>query len=225
MPFLRVLSKGLPTDKLRSDLRKLLDLTEDEQNRLIAYLANANNPLPTSVGDIAKVAEAVDIDASELQPKMELIWYILVNWRHSGAHLKEVADELSALGYSGQDLQRATEFFERISVVKEQFYVADVRGDIEILGLPTVDQMSLIWDIRPIFSPTEWAPRGKDSNPTSTDWLAHTNMLILEIMSSNREGRKESISVQLSEEEFEELERLVSIARKQLELIHLKRFI
>ncbi len=137
----------------------------------------------------------------------------------------DIANELTALGYEGEAHDRAKGFLEKVGIVKEKFFIVDARGEAEVSGLPTIDEMSLVWDIRPIFESVDWSPNEKGDGPVTAVWLAHSNMLILEIMSSNREGKKESLSVQLSEDEFRELERLVGVARKQLDVIHAKRFI
>jgi hypothetical protein len=226
MPVLSVLTdRGIPTEKLKTDLAALLALSESQLAAISAYLADTKNPLPDTSVDVSRMAEAVGVDDTELDRHLSLIRYMLTNWRKSGASLSEAEKELVLVGYRGEELAKAVNFFGQLEQLKEKFFVVTARALTEVSGLPTIDDMSFVWDIRPIFGLDSWPSRGADDGANYSNWLAHINMLIIEITSSNREGEKQSVSVQLAENEFEELEKLVKRARQQLEVIRSKRII
>jgi hypothetical protein len=226
MPVLSVLTdRGIPTEKLKTDLAALLKLSDKQLASVVGYLADSKNPLPDTSRDVSRMAEAVGVDDTKLDQHLSLIRYILTNWRRSGASLPEVEGELSLVGYRDKQLARAVEFLGKLEQLKEKFFVVSARAMAEVSGLPTIDDMSFTWDIRPIFGADSWPSRGADEDANYSNWLAHSNMLIVEITSSSREGEKRSVSVQLAEAEFEELEKLVDRARRQLDVIRAKRII
>jgi hypothetical protein len=226
MAVLSILTdRGIPTEKLRADLAALLGLSDSQLEGIAAYLADTKNPMPDTSADVSRMAETVGVDDAELDQHLSLIRYILTNWRRSGASLSDAERELTVVGYRDQQLAKAVGFLGRLEQLREKFFVISARATTEISGLPTIDDMSLVWDIRPIFGVDSWPSRGEDDNANHSNWLAHSNMLIIGITSSSREGEKRSVSAQLTEDEFEELEKLVKRARQQLEVIRAKRII
>jgi len=224
LPISKVLAGGIPSERLKSDLRQLLDLPNEQLDRIVDYLADTKNPLPTTTQEVLRMAPVVGIEESQLNRHLQLLRHVLNNWQKSKASTTELDEDLKILGYEGQDLDKSSNFFRRLESAKEQYFVVSARAEAEITGLPTIDDLSLTWDIRPIFPPVEWNPDEPTSDLESA-WLAHSNILIMEISASRKDGKKEVISLQLSESEFDQLATSIARAKVQLDLIRTKRII
>lgn len=222
MPFR--ITKGAPSEKLKRDLSTLLDLPSEKLQHLAHWLGSGTNPIPTTSAEFSRMAESTDLDQRALIDVMAVLRFVMVSWRKLGLTLDDLTADLCLMGFEQNVVDKGTAFFAALEPAKEQFFAVTLRSAIEQAGLPTIDDMSLIWDLRPIFaSPVYPIAEGDDTGVT--EWISHTNVLIFELNSSRSDGKSEPLSVQLSETDFEELEVAVSRARKQLEAIKSKRLI
>jgi hypothetical protein len=85
------------------------------------------------------------------------------------------------------------------------------------MGLPTIDDLNLVWDIRPIFEEPAFAP--EPSAQGYEKLVSTTSLLILEISATREDGQGESKTYQLSEDDFDRLFESLKKARRQLEII------
>lgn len=218
------ISSGVPSDRFRRTLSKLLALPHEQSLRLVNWLATSENPLPTNAKELARLSEATGIEDRDLNDIFSAVSFVMVGWRRNELTLDEVLVDLATLGLTEDDLERAKEIFSKLEVTKEQFFAVTMRRTFEKNGLPTIDDLNFIWDLRPIFGRTVY-PVDDGADENVGDWISHTYILLFEMIYSGSRTEEQSLSVQMSEKDFDNLERAISRARKQLESLKSKRIV
>ncbi len=215
---------GIPTEKLEEDLKSLLDTPTDRLDRIAAWLLDSGNPVPTGVADLSRMATAVEVDERSLREHLNLLRYILSTWRKQGFVLDNIREDLQQLAFDPDVIEKGLAFFAKVEPLKEQFFAIMLRGVAEFTGLPTIDDISLTWDLRPLFASQAYSP-GDIDDESLIEWVSHTNLLIMEISASTKSGKNQGLTIQLTESEFDDLEKSLARARKQLDFLKSKRFI
>jgi hypothetical protein len=218
------ITAGIPSKRFKGDLERLLALPDEQIKRLIHWLASGKNALPNTTKEFVRMAEAVGAEDRDLTEIFGVLRFVMTSWRRNNLSLDEVIGDLKGLGLSEDQLQTSRTLFSGLEVTKEQFFASEMRRTVEASGLPTLDDLTFHWDLRPIFASPAYPLRDGDEDGVS-DWLSHTYLLILELDSSSSQGDSSSLTVQITESEFADLENAVQRARKQLEVLKAKRFL
>ena len=79
-----------------------------------------------------------------------LIRQLLNNWQRYGLGLQDIERDLLLLGVVPEHLGILA-FLTRLSPIKERVWLDGVEGNQSWPGIPTIDDVNILWDARPLF--------------------------------------------------------------------------
>jgi hypothetical protein len=206
-------------ESLRNGLDELLTLSDASLSRLGSVLSDPGSTIPRSFSELKRLSAQTEIEFKVLYRTMPAIRYLLAAWRKAALSLEEMFDDLRANGFSEEKAERSRLLLSSLEAVKEKYFVHSLVTRVELVGAPTVDDLNLVWDVRSIF-----AEASERDDESETEWVGSTYVLLMEISASRRDGQQESTTIQFSEQDFEQFERVVGRARRQLEMLKTKTF-
>jgi hypothetical protein len=206
-----------PTPAFKRDLGLLLDMEDAELNSLAEWFNTAAEVVSPSQNEIVSLAADFRLNPEELSRVMAVVRFVLNNWGELGISLSEIDDDLKALGYEAAVRERVSRFFEKLQDTRSRVHLTILRRIHETSGMPTIDDASLLWDIRPIFSDFAYSAEPRKGNFTQV--LDYAYLLVLELVASRVDGKNETVSFQLSERDFAKLAEAVERAKQQLEAL------
>jgi hypothetical protein len=207
---------------LRRGLDELLDLDEARLERLGLSLARPDSEIPESLAELKRVCAETGIDSPLLYRTIPVVRFLLSGWSRAGFNLDQVLEDLKRAGVSEERVKRSRHLLAPLEGAKERFLFESLKSRAEMVGGPTVDDLDLIWDVRPIFDSSLYTSDSDEED--GAEWVGLTYVLLMEISASRRDGQQESTTLQLSEREFNELETAIFRARRQLEVLKGKKF-
>jgi hypothetical protein len=209
-------------DFLRRGLDQLLDLDEDRLVRLGSSLSRPESNVPETINELKRISAETGIEFQFLYTTVPVVRYLLSAWRRAGFTLEQVLADLSASGVSAERVERARLLLAPLEAAKDRYFEKSLKDRAETVGGPTVDDLDLIWDVRPIFGSSTYPPESDEED--GAEWVGLTYVLLMEISASRRDGQQESTTLQLSEREFDQFEKALERARKQLDVLKGKKF-
>jgi hypothetical protein len=206
-----------PTPAFKRDLGLLLGLEDSELKSLADWFNTAAEVVSPSQAEVVALAADFSLNPEELSRVIGVVRFVLNNWGELGISLGDIDGDLKALGYEIVVREKIGRFFEALQDTRSRVHLTVLRRAYETSGLPTIDDASLLWDIRPIFSDFAYSPESKKES--FTEVLDYAYLLILELEASRVDGRPETVSFQLSERDFAKLADAVDRAKQQLEAL------
>lgn len=206
-----------PTPAFKRDLGLLLGLEDGELRSLAEWFNTAADVVTPSQAEVVSLAADFRLNPEELSRVMGVVRFVLNNWGELGISLDDIDCDLKALGYEAAVRERIGFFFEKLQDTRSRVHLTVLRRAYETSGLPTIDDASLFWDIRPIFSDFAYSSDSKKGSFTQV--LDYAYLLILELEASRVDGKNETVSFQLSEKDFAKLADAVERAKQQLEAL------
>jgi len=213
----KLFGSGGIEDGLKKDLGILLETPDEDLGRIATWLLETPRPIPLTWSDIAELVEGTSLDPRTANRVLVVLRYLLTNWRTYDLTLDEIQSDLKAVGYSDPEVAKVTGFLSKLKDARERVFKSAVRRTFETRGAPTIDDVNLMWDVRPMFQGPAYdvEPQGK----AFENLVGHTHLLILEITGSSQNGIQESRTYQLSEDDFDRFCLAFERAKKQLEIV------
>jgi hypothetical protein len=106
-------------------------------------------------------------------------------------------------------------FFSTLESVKGKVHKSLLKNVYEKIGLPTVDDMNIVWDLRPVFEELAYVTGPETDRCESL--VGSVYVLLLEISASRADGKQESQTYQFSERDFDRFFGALTRAKRQLE--------
>jgi hypothetical protein len=209
-------------DSLRQGLDELLELEDVHLAKLAASLANPDPAFPDSLAEWKQLRSETELDLQILSRVVPVIRYLLSAWQATGFSLEGVLADLKVSGVPEAKADRCRLLLAPLERAKDKFFVQSLKNRVELMGGPTLDNLNLIWDLRPLFYPSAFPVDSSDDD--GTEWVGHTFLLQMEISASRRDGQQESTTLQLSVRDFERFERAMVRARQQLDVLRVREF-
>jgi hypothetical protein len=149
------------------------------------------------------------------------IRYILSAWQEQSLQIQDIERDLLLVGLSLDQVERVTRFVQRLSPVRRRIWIDGLEGTAQITGLPTIDDVNIIWDARGVFGGNSFYFFEHDAaDATYHQCLGLTCMAVLELMVSDSNGSKERLAVQMNETTFRSFLRAVNRAKEQLQSLN-----
>ena len=212
----KLFGAGGPNDRLIEDLRFFLSL-DDRQRELLSEWVNASTNLyPETWEDLDGLSQGLRMSGRDTSRVVGVTRYVLSNWRSKKLTLQEVLGDLKSVGLDEEHQERAAKFFSVVGDAREKVHKAALRRLYEQMALPTIDDVNITWDLRPLFESVAYTPTAESAGYDSMIGTVH--VLLLEISASRSDGQRASQTYQLSEDEFERLLSALNRAKKQLEV-------
>ena len=150
-----------PPDDFKNDLAALCRLDDNQRNALAAWFlsAPAYNPwgpeLPPTIAMSALLPEQFRQSAS-------LVRGLLWSWQRYRLDLADFERDFLLIGCGAEEMRVALALLERLSSVKERAWIDELKGYQEVAGLPTVDDVNIVWNARPVFGGFAYSPGDSD---------------------------------------------------------------
>jgi hypothetical protein len=208
---------GSPSGQFQRNLKALLDLDDE------AWDVLANWFLTTDDFDSDYTIPPPGMTASALLPEQfseiaDVLKYILESWYMYGLQLPEIQRDLLLLNCPREGIERLRVLLERLRPVRDRVYRDYVRFDHENAVLPTLEDISLICDLRPVFEDTVYPiPEGKLVQHTKL--LGYSYIVLMELSTEDIGGRIRRLGFQMNEERLADLQAALQRARDQLDIL------
>ncbi len=212
-------TSGIDPD-IKRDLDALAELPQQDVDFLGRWLLASRKPIPFTWSEIEDLVNGTSLDPKAANRILTLLRYLLTNWRAYALTMEDVKNGLSSVGYPPPELSKIAGLLESLESIKEFVYKAAVKSSYEVTALPTVDDINVVWDIRPMFAEFAYDPEPQGS--AYEELVGSTYLFLLEILASREDRKQESVTYQLSEDDFDRLLETLHKAKKQLEIIKKK---
>ena len=147
---LKVLGPGDPPDDFADNLKTLLSSQPPAWDALARWF------LTTDSFDVDDAAASPVAIASPLAPAqyrncVTVLQYLLEAWHQTNKPLSDPQQDLLVLGLAAAEVDRLGTLLKRLEPVKQGVYASFMRCEHENAILPTLEDIDVICDIRPVF--------------------------------------------------------------------------
>lgn len=205
-----------PAEDFKNDLATFFRLDDEQRNTLERWFLSAESfdlyapELPAIIAESTLLPEQFRQAAGAIRS-------LLSGWCSRELDLLDIERDLLLLGCDAAQVSMLSQMLTRLSPIKEHVWI-EVRKDAErVTGLPTIDDFSIVWNVRPVFAADAVYFYESDRFESSYDRLLDTVYLAtIEMSASDSNGNKQTIALQVDERTFENLARAMNRATKQL---------
>ena len=181
----------------------------------------ANWFLTTNDFDSEQASPAVA--ASTLLPEQftesaDVLKYILESWYMYGLQLPEIQRDLLLLNCPRERIERLGSLLERLRPARDRVYRDYMRFDHENAVLPTLEDINVVCDLRPVFEDTVY-PIPEALPVRHTKLLGYSYMVLMEVFTEDFGGRKQRLGFQMNEAQLADFQAAIQRAREQLDIL------
>ena len=207
-----------PPDDFKDDLAAFFRL-DDKQRDVIADWFLSTRDYELYAPSIPPAVVASTLLPDQFRQTAGVIRQLLESWQRYSLELEDIERDLLLLGFGPEPLGILSTFLKRLSPVKERVWIEGIEGTQLNIGLPTIDDVSIVWNARPLFGGLSYHYFKADGEDPYTAFLGLTYLATMEIITSDLYGQKERTAIQLSEEGFQRLLRGLKRAGEQLDIL------
>jgi len=163
------------------------------------------------------------IAASTLLPEQfsqsaDALKYILESWHMYGLQAREIQRDLLLLDCPRDRIERLGSLLERLGPVRERVYRDHMRFEYENAVLPTLEDMDIVCDLRPVFEDTVF-PIPEAIPVRHTKLLGYSYVVLMELSTEDSGGRSRRLGFQMNEVQLMDLQAALQRAREQLDIL------
>jgi hypothetical protein len=212
-------SSVVPDDEFTKGLKTLFDVEEEAWDDLAKWF------LTTESFDDIDDSSSPAVATSSLLPEqfsdcVYTLRFILEAWQREDLQLLDIQRDLFTLGYDNDKIDRlSTTLLLRIEPVKKRVYASFIRFEHENAILPTIEDIDVVCDIRPIFEDYVFPAPAKGKGVDYKKILGFSYMVLVELLSEDIEGKTRKLSFQMNEKSLEDLQSALQRAREQLDML------
>jgi len=204
-----------PPVEFREDLEAFFRLDDQQRDAITNWFLSARRY------DLYQQELPPTIVASTLLPEQfrqaaGVVRQLLSRWQHYGLELHDIERDVLLLGIGQRQLGILTNILGRLASIKERVWLDFVEGTQHVVGVPTIDDVNIIWDARPLFGRRAYNYYAVDGDDLYRKFCGLTYLATVEIITSDNYGQRQRTAVQLNEEGFERLLRGMKRAGEQL---------
>ena len=209
-----------PPPDFKEDLAAFFRL-DDGQRDAIAEWFLSTRSFELYEPELPSVIIASALLPEQFRQAAGVIRLLLNNWQCYGLELPDLERDVLLLGCEPEQAKSLSTFLARLSSIRERVWVDGLEGDQQVLGLPTIDDVNIAWDARPIFGGSTYYYFADNSDDVSyKKFFGLTYLAILELISSDNYGQRQRAAIQMTEDTFKRL--LISMKRAGEQLDTLK---
>jgi hypothetical protein len=199
-----------PADDFKENLAALCRLDGNQRDALAEWFLSARSYEPWEP-ELPPIIAASTLLPDQFRQAANIVRDLLYAWQRYGIELTDVERDLLLLGCSAQEMRIVLALLERLYPVKERVWIDVLKGYQEVAGLPTVDDVNIVWNARPVFGADAFSWPGDSDQTVYKRLFGLVHLAMIEINASDARGQKQRIAVQMTEASFERL--LVSMKR------------
>jgi hypothetical protein len=220
----RTLGSGQqPRADFKDDLAAFCRLDEEQRNTIVEWF------LSSGTYELYEPHLPPTIAASTLLPEQfrqaaGVIKNLLYGWQTHGLELQDVERDLLLLGCDAEQTAILSSALDRLHSTKEQVWVEGRKEFERSVGLPTIDDVNIVWNARPAFGGDAFYYYDSVSNEALYDtFLGLVYLATMEISASdNNRDNKQRIAIQMNEQTFERLLSGMKRAGDQLKVLKMR---
>jgi hypothetical protein len=208
-----------PPDDFKEDLAAFCHLEEEQRNEIVEWFLSADSyelfapHLPPSIAASTLLPE-------QFRQAAGVIRYLVNGWQGRGLELRDIERDLLLLGCDSEQINVLLVVLDRLSPIKERVWIESRREFELFTGLPTIDDVNIVWNAKPVFGGDAYYYFDGDSFEGSYDkFLGLLYLATMEISASDNSGEKQRIAVQMDERTFERFLRSMKRAGDQLKML------
>jgi hypothetical protein len=207
-----------PPDDFKEDLEAFFRLDDQQRDVIAGWFLSARSYEPYEPS-LPPAVVASTLLPEQFRQTAGVIRRLLNSWQRYGLELRDIERDLLLLGFSPEPLGILSAFLARLSPIKEQVWLDSIEGTQSVLGLPTIDDVNILWAARPLFGGDPYYYFSADGDSPYTRLLGLAYLATVEIITSDFYGRQERTAIQLNEEGFQRLVRSLKRAGEQLDIL------
>lgn len=211
---------GSPSNGFQKDLKVLFALDDREWEVIAKWF------LETDTLDPNNAVSSPPIVASSLTPgqfieSVEVLQFIFEAWSIHGLSVQEIQRDLMLLDSPGEQIERLGALLRRLSPVRERAYKHYMRAESQNAVLPTLEDIDVVCDLRPIFEDSVY-PLPRTQSVQHTKILGFTHMVLMELVTEDTTGRSHRLAFQMTEDTLKDFEAALHRAHEQLDILKAK---
>lgn len=135
-----------------------------------------------------------------------------------GLQLPEIQRDLLLLNCPRERIERLGSLLERLRPARDRVYRDYMRFDHENAVLPTLEDINVVCDLRPVFEDTVY-PIPEALPVRHTKLLGYSYMVLMEVFTEDFGGRKQRLGFQMNEAQLADFQAAIQRAREQLDIL------
>jgi hypothetical protein len=208
---------GFPDDAFRRGLRTLFSLDDKGWKVIENWFLTTDSFNPDeALSSPAFVASSLTPD--QTTESVEVLQFMLEAWHMYGLEPQAIQRDLMLLGRSAADIERLGQLLQRLSPVKDRAYAGYMRLEHENAVLPTLEDIDVVCDLRPVFEDYVY-PSPKIASTQHKKLLGFTYLVLAELQTEDSMGRKQRLAFQMTENSLKDLESAIRRAQDQLDIL------
>jgi hypothetical protein len=205
-------------DNFKEDLEALFHLDDQQRDAIADWFLSARS-YELYGPKLPSIVAASTLLPEQFRQAAGITWRLLYTWQHNGLELQDIERDLLLLGFDPEKLRILSNFLSRLSSVKERVWLDGLEGAENVTGLPTIDDVNIVWDARPLFGSAPYDYYAVDGDDRYTKFLGLTYLATLEVIASDNYGQKQRTAIQLCEQGFRRLLLGMKRAGEQLDIL------
>ncbi len=214
---LKVLGPGEPPDDFADNLKTLLSAQPPVWDALARWF------LSTDSFDVDDAVSSPAVISGPMAPAqftncVDVIRYLLESWRETGKQLSDLQQDLLILGLGAAEVDQLGTLLKRLEPIKDRVYASFMRFEHENAILPTLEDIDVVCDIRPVFEDYVY-PLRENRAVDYTKLLGFSYMVLMELLTEDIEGKTRKIAFQMSENTLADFQIALKRASEQLDIL------
>ena len=213
---LKVLGPGDPPDDFADNLKTLLSAQPSAWDALARWFLTTDSfNIDDAVASPAAIASP--LSPAQYRTCVSVLHYLLEAWYETNKQLSDLQQDLLVLGLGATEVDRLGALLKRLEPVKDRVYASFMRFEHENAILPTLEDIDVVCDIRPVFEGYVY-PLGKGGVDHSK-LLGFSYMVLMELFTEDIEGKTRRISFQMTEDTLADFQVALKRASEQLDIL------
>jgi hypothetical protein len=206
---------GSPSKHFQKGLKILFDLDDEAWEVLASWFSTTS--------DFDREPDSPAIAASTLLPEQfsqsaDALKYILESWHMYGLQSRDIQRDLLLLNCPRDRIERLGSLLERLRPVRDRVYRDHMRFEYENAVLPTLADMDIVCDLRPVFEDTVF-PIPEALPVRHTTLLGYSYVVLMELSTEDSGGRSGRLGFQMNEVQPMDLQAALQRAREQRDIL------
>jgi hypothetical protein len=210
-------SGGFPNSRFLKGLKVFFALNDQEWDVIAKWLLETDSFDPRDFASSPLIVNS-SLTPDKFMEGVEVLQFLFEAWSIYGLDIREIQRDLMLLGFPGEQIERLGGLLQRVGPVRERAYNHYMRSESENAVLPTLEDIDVVCDLRPIFEDFVY-PAPMTQNVKHTKILGFTHMVLVELVTEDTSGRTHRLAFQMTEEGLYDFEATLRRAHEQLDIL------
>ncbi|SPF47110.1 hypothetical protein SBA4_3630031 [Candidatus Sulfopaludibacter sp. SbA4] len=205
-------------DDFKDDLEAFFRLDEQQRDAIANWFLAARS-YNLYEPEFPSIIAASTLLPEQFRQTADVVRHLLNSWQRYGLELQDIERDLLLLGFGQEELAILSNLLARLASIKERVWLDEVKDVQHDVGLPTIDDVNIVWDARPLFGSAAYDHYAVDGDDLYRRFFGLTYLATVEITTADNYGQTQRTAIHLTEEDFERLLRAMKRANEQLAIL------